>query len=531
MAYRKKVKELARARLGQQEIPVQLIALPYCRVSSKDQIDNGTGLHTQEHRGRQYAEQHGWPVEKVFYDVKTAKGDFLSRPGVVKLLSYVRNNRSKRYVVIFDDLKRFSRDSEYYWPFRRALDKYGVILKCPNFPIEDTPEGKWSQTVQVANGQLEREQNARQTAQKMRARVEQGFSVCRAPFGYKYVKTKDRGRVLVKDEPHASIIREFLEGFASGRFANQVEAGRWLNAQPGFPKAVGVQRITDILTRVTYAGYIEMPEWGVSLRKAQHDALISFETHKKIQDRIAGKAKTYKNTDNNRRFPLRGHVECADCGSPLTSCLSKGRNGYHPYYLCHRRGCVSFGKSIRQDVIEDQFGEVVRQLQPSETFVNTSAAMFERLWKHRAGAQMVRAKGLEAELVRIKRDTDECVDKLVQTKVQAVVTALEVRIQKLEEEQALTVEKIANCGRPLRSFDDSLRTAVSFLANPYNLWVSPHYEDKKALLKLAFPERLPYARNEGFRTANPSLPFKLLADFSGQKKEMVPEVGVEPTRF
>ena len=87
-------------------------------------------------------------------------------------------------------------------------------------------------------------------------------------------------------------------------------------------------------------------------------------------------------------------------------------------------------------------------------------------------------------------------------------------------------EKIANCGRPLRSFDDTLRTALEFIGNPRKLWASEHFEDKRAVLKLAFSERLPYIRNEGFRTVTFAFPFKVLSDISGGKKEMA-----RPERF
>ena len=532
MTSRTKTKELARTHLGQPEEVIERIALCYVRVSSIKQKDDGNGLESQEHRARQFAQRNGWPVEQVFSDVKTAKGDFLNRPGVVELLQYVRDNRHKRYVVVFDDLKRLTRDTEYYWPFLRALKKYDVVLQSPNFHFEDTPEGKWSQTMFVATGQLEREQNARQTLQKMKARVERGYTISKAPFGYKYAKTKDSGRVLVVDEPRASIIRELLEGYASGRFANQAEAGEWLSAQPEFPKAAGIQRVTDILTRLTYAGMVEMPEWGISLRKAQHQPLISYETYQKIQDKIAGNAKTPKRRDINREFVLRGYVECGCCGSPLTSCFSKSYNGsYHPYYLFRQRGCEHYGKSIRRDVLEGEFGEVVKQLQPSETIVRTSEAMFSRLWDHLAATQKDRVRSLRVQLARIEADTQDYVDRIVQTKVQAVITAIEDRIQMLAKDKALTEERIENCGRPLKSYDDALRTAVAFVSNPEKMWLSEHFDDKRTLLKLAFPKRIQYVRNQGFRTADPSLPFKVLGKFSDRKKSMVPEVGVEPTRF
>ena len=78
-------------------------------------------------------------------------------------------------------------------------------------------------------------------------------------------------------------------------------------------------------------------------------------------------------------------------------------------------------------------------------------------------------------------------------------------------------EKIAHCGLPLRSFDDTLRTALDFLGNSLKLWVSERLEDKRTVLKLAFADRLAYTRNEGLRTPNLALPFKVLADLKSNR--------------
>lgn len=40
---------------------------------------------------------------------------------------------------------------------------------------------------------------------------------------------------------------------------------------------------------------------------------------------------------------------------------------------------------------------------------------------------------------------------------------------------------------------------------------SEHLEHRKTVLKLAYADQLSYARNEGFRTPDVALPFKLLA--------------------
>lgn len=54
-------------------------------------------------------------------------------------------------------------------------------------------------------------------------------------------------------------------------------------------------------------------------------------------------------------------------------------------------------------------------------------------------------------------------------------------------------------------------------------------EDKRMVLKLAFAEKLPYCRNDGFRTARYALPFALLEGLGQGNYEMVGLVGLEPT--
>jgi hypothetical protein len=221
--------------------------------------------------------------------------------------------------------------------------------------------------------------------------------------------------MLVRDEPMASIVQEALEGYASGRFQIQAEVKRFLESHPEFPRdrsgEVRNQRVTDILTRPVYAGYVEAPDWGIPLRKGQHEPLISFETFKKIEERLNGKARVPARKDLNADFPLRGAVICGDCGTPLTACWSSGRNGRYPYYLCPKRGCASYGKSIRRDVIEGEFEALLKKLEPSQALYRVARAMFEDLWNHRLKAGEAKARALKAEQGRIERQVEQFLDR------------------------------------------------------------------------------------------------------------------------
>ena len=243
-------------------------AVIYCRVSDKKQRNDGDGLQSQEHRCREYAAARGYGVDAdaVFHDDVSGGGDFMKRPGMVAMLRFLDSQAHSGYVVIFDDLKRFARDTIFHLKLRQELAAYHATVECLNFKFEDTPEGQFVETVIAAQGQLERLQNRRQILQKMKARVERGYYVFAVPIGYRYEKVGGHGRILVRDEPLATIVQEALEGYASGRFQLQAEVKRFLEAQPEFPKTgdgiVLNQKVTDMLTRPVYAGYVEAPSWG-----------------------------------------------------------------------------------------------------------------------------------------------------------------------------------------------------------------------------------------------------------------------------
>jgi site-specific DNA recombinase len=239
-------------------------AVIYCRVSDKNQKNNGDGLQSQEHRCRNYAAARGYAVEAVFHDDASGAGDFMKRPGVVALLGFLEQHPDG-YIVVFDDLKRFARDTLFHLRLRQALGTFRAVVECLNFNFEDTPEGQFVETVFAAQGELERLQNRRQVVQKMKARVERGYYVFAPPVGYRYEKVDPHGAPLVRDEPLAGIVTEALEGYATERFGMAAEVKRWLEAQPHFPKAAGrvrQQEVTRLLTRCVYAGYVEGAEVG-----------------------------------------------------------------------------------------------------------------------------------------------------------------------------------------------------------------------------------------------------------------------------
>ena len=506
-------------------------AVIYCRVSSAKQTVRGDGLGSQETRCREFAKYKGYEVVEVFRD--DTSGSLTSRPGMQAMLSFLSANCKETHAVIIDDISRLARGLMAHFELRVKIGDSGGVLVSPSIEFGEDSDSQLVENLLASVSQHQRQKNGEQTVNRMRARVQNGYWVFQAPVGYRYERVSGQGKVLVRDEPNASVLQEALEGYASGRFETQVEVKRFLERQPSFPKdlpggEIRNQRIYDMLTRVIYAGYIEAPKWNVSLRKGQHEGLISFETFEKIQARLKGTAKAPARKDISEDFPLRGFVLCNDCDKPLTACWSQGKKQKYPYYLCPTKGCPSYRKSIKREVLEGEFEEVLQGLQPTEGLFALVKAMFRDAWDMRLAQASEVAKGVKSNIKQLDKQIDQLLDRIVDASNGSVVSAYEKRIAKLEREKVLAEEQLAQSGKPRHTFEESFEHAMRFLASPWTIWENSDLTLKKMVLRLAFVEPLPYCRNEGLRTPNLALPFKALGDFCSNKCEMAHPTGFEP---
>ena len=509
-------------------------AVIYCRVSNKTQTTRGDGLGSQETRCREYAKYKGYEVEKVFTD--DVSGGLIKRPGMQAMLKHMSKYRKNPRVAIIDDISRLARGLDAHLQLRGAIAKAGATLESPSIEFGDDSDSVLVENLLASVSQHQRQKNSEQTLNRMKSRMKNGYWVFQAPVGYRYQKTSGQGKILVRDEPVASIIQEALEGYACGRFQLQVEVKRFLESFPHYPKdskgEVRNQRVTDLLTRVLYAGYIESNDWEVSLRPGRHEGLITLETYKKIQDRLSGTAYAPARKDINMDFPLRGFVSCGECGHNLTACWSKGKTAHHPYYMCFKKGCDSYRKSIRRDVIEGEFEQFLLSLKPTRELFNLALAMFRELWEYRLEYQKTHRKSLELEMAKTEKKIGQLLDRIVDAESTSVISAYEKRIGELQLEKQIMQEKVANCGRPLRDFDESFRTSMDFLGNPHQLWATGRMEDRHAVMKLTFADKLAYIRGKGFRTPETTLPFKALGGISsGENKMAHPERFELPTKW
>ena len=498
-------------------------AVIYCRVSSAKQTVRGDGLGSQETRCREFAKYKGYEVVEVFRD--DTSGSLTTRPGMQAMLAYLKTRRKQPHAVIIDDISRLARGLMAHFELRVKISDAGGVLVSPSIEFGEDSDSQLVENLLASVSQHQRQKNGEQTINRMRARVQNGYWVFQAPVGYRYERVSGHGKLLVRDEPNATVLQEALEGYANGRFETQVEVKRFLERQPSFPKdlpngEIRNQRITDILNRIVYAGYVEAPNWNVGLRKGHHDGLINLETFERIQARLKGNAKAPARKDISADFPLRGFVLCNDCGKPLTACWSQGKNQKYPYYLCPTKGCVSYRKSIKREQLEGDFESMLERLEPSKGFFALAKAMFRDAWDTRLAQTVGQVKEMKAGIRQLEKQIEQLLDRIVDATSDSVVSAYEKRITKLDREKLVLQEQLAESGKPRHTFEESFEHAIRFLASPWSLWINSDLMLKRTVLRLAFTEPLPYCRNQGLRTPNLALPFKALANIQSPKSEM-----------
>ena len=510
-------------------------AVIYCRVSSVAQLKKGDGLSSQESRCREYARYKDYAIEQVFAE-QAVSGDTLDRPELQSLIAYLKANKgSTPIIVIIDDINRLSRDVVVHWQLRALLAEAGGKLESPSIEFGEDSDSILVENLLASVSQHQRQKNGEQTKNRMRGRALNGYWPFRAPPGLKFKRIAGHGNLLVRDEPLASIIQEAFEGFASGRFETQGEVKRFLESQPDYPKdlpngTIRYESVIRLFRRTLYAGYLEIPQWDVSLREGKHQGLVSYQTFHSVHEKISERTKTPVRHDISTDFPLRGFVACGCCGKPLTSNWSRSKTGKrHPYYICFNKDCEMKGKSIQRAEMEGAFDDLLQSLQPNPSMFVTVRDMFKRAWAIR-GEQATQVKDkIESQITAKEAQITRLLDRIVATDNDRLVESYEAKLSQLEKDKLILAEKLQNQAQKPRQFDAMFELALSFLSNPWKLWENGSLTMKRVVLRLVFPRRIRYQRGEGFRTPQVASPFGFMANIA-QKCKMAERQGFEPWR-
>lgn len=186
-------------------------AVSYCRVSTKEQVDEGNSLSTQEKQCKEYAVKYGYEITRVFIEqgesAKTA-----DRTELQKLLAYCADKKNDVTAVIIYKLDRLSRNTDDYSQLRLLLKRYGVEIKSTSEFFENTPQGKFMENMFANVAQFDNDVRAERCSGGMRDAMRGGRYVWGAPIGYSNIRIA--GKATIGQSDMAPLVRDTFEMIA-----------------------------------------------------------------------------------------------------------------------------------------------------------------------------------------------------------------------------------------------------------------------------------------------------------------------------
>ena len=205
---------------------------------------------------REFARYRDLEVVQVFAD--DTSGSLIDRPGIKAMLAFLRKHRRRGdpITVIIDDISRLARGVLAHFELRTAIAKAGGILQSPSIEFGDDSDSQLVENLLASVSQHQRQKNGEQTKNRMLARVKNGYWVFHAPVGYEFRQVAGEGKVLHPAEPVAGIIRQALEGYASGRLATQAEVKKILRKSGRVSKESARLHHQSARRRYSHASYL-----------------------------------------------------------------------------------------------------------------------------------------------------------------------------------------------------------------------------------------------------------------------------------
>jgi site-specific DNA recombinase len=218
----------------------QFVAL--ARVSSREQEREGFSLEVQEEGLKRYATQAGGEIAKLFKIAETAsKGD--ERKTFRELIAYAKKNAPFLDGLLFYKVDRAARNLFDYVELERLESEYNLPFISVSQPTENTPAGRMMRRTLANMASFYTEQQSVDVREGLARRVQEGWFIGLAPYGYRNIRKDGRGLVEIDPESASNVKRIFhLYAYENLTLDGVVERingeGRvWRTSQATFPRS------------------------------------------------------------------------------------------------------------------------------------------------------------------------------------------------------------------------------------------------------------------------------------------------------
>ncbi len=494
-------------------------AVIYVRVSTKEQVDEGNSLSTQEKICKEYCLKNDYEIAEIFIEqgesAKTA-----DRTELQKLLNYCANKKNGIRAVIIYKLDRLSRRVDDYSYLRILLKKYGVEIKSTSEFFGDNPAGRFMENTMANIAQFDNDIRSERCAGGMKDAMRDGRYVWMATVGYKNTTIAGRA-TIVQDEIMAPLIQKTFELISLDTYPT--EEIRRMMTKEGLLNKKGnpfsKSYFYSMLTNELFAGWII--KFGEK-HKGNFKPIVSEELFNQVQRILKRRGRKHSAyLTDNPDFPLRKFVKSSE-GKVLTGSWStNGKGNRYPFYR--------FGNdksSLRRDVFEDDFKKYMDRYKLDETkYQKLKILVRDNLIKATAEKRKERE-----QLEKRVNELNEKQSAIIKKNLDGVISdnVLKQQLELIETQLMETSSTLSNIPNSDADYEKMIEFMEEYLKQPSKTWS----EIKKIGIKIKlqwfqFPQGLTF-ENRIFGTQEVANVFKVKDAISASSYSRVDRTGLEP---
>ncbi|MBP6858062.1 MAG: recombinase family protein [Candidatus Pacebacteria bacterium] len=493
-------------------------AVIYVRVSTKEQVDEGNSLSTQEKICREYCIKNSYEVADIFVEqgesAKTA-----NRTELQKLFNYCSDKKNDISTVVIYKLDRLSRSTDDYSYIRLLLRKYGVEIKSTSENFEDTPVGRFMENTLANIAQFDNDIRAERSAGGMRDAMRDGRYVWMAPVGYNNVKIDGR-HTIEMDPISGPLIAKTFELISTNIYL--LEEVRKIMTKEGLVtrsgRTLSKSYFYHLLRNELYTGWIS--KFG-ERHKGSFIPVVSEELFSQAQKVLDGRSR--KNSGyltDNPDFPLRKFIENEE-GKKITGSWSKGRNKKYPFYRF-----ANNKNSFSRDKFEENFMKFMDKYSFDDSKLEKLKVLIEENLIKATKDQRKEGERLNNRL----KDLTEKQSVIIKKNLDGVISddVLKKQLEMIEEELLKTKISLSVTPDTDTDFEGMIDFLKEYLKKPSAMWKDMELDTKVKLQWFQFPSGVTF-QNNIFGTAKVSSIFKTKEAFLPTQSYRVLSVGIEPT--
>ncbi|OJW82315.1 MAG: hypothetical protein BGO69_17145 [Bacteroidetes bacterium 46-16] len=474
-------------------------AVIYCRVSTKEQVDEGNSLASQEKHCKDYAIKNGYTiVEKFIEQGQSAKNT--NRTELNRMLAYCTGKKNDVQAVIAYKVDRIARNIDDYRYIKVKLRKYGVEIRSTSEYFEDTPAGRFMENIIANVAQFDNDVRTERSIGGMKDAMREGRYVWVAPLGYSNMAAGGKSNIYLNNK--APLVRELFEAVA--RNQESVDVIRARLAQEGLTTAKGnlltKSHTYKLLNNELYCGWIN--KFG-ERHRGLYEPLISeelFEQVQRVLKRRSHKGFIYQR--ENPDFPLRRFVHHPS-GLKLTGHWAKGRNKRYAYYR--------FIGIRRADIPKDALEEAFRGFIERYTLRNEHIAYFKTALKETLGNTIAKDVKEADKLRAYIADLNDWQASLIDKNERGIISdsILKRQLQLVDDKLVQAhADLLAKPDTTDENYEEVIDFAAEYLKQPSATWAKASFEQRLKLQWFEFPKGI-ILENQKFRTKEIASIFKV----------------------